>query len=199
MAKMKMNTVEFPTNLSFATGDNPQLLGWASVNEPDDTYCTYSVEMIIDPTEQWIIDFIAELLEYENSMRAANGMDAVDLPSPFLTKNGDPRIDEDGMWRLRASGKSNKEDELRKGKVIPAHQRNKPQVFDAVGNKDSDICVWSGDTCNVIASVGFWRGSGDDYGTKLYLKKVQQVEAGPGRQDGGGFGDTTGGSEDSPF
>ena len=190
MTKMKSNTVEF-ADFQFSTSE-PQVIGWASVNEPDETYCTYSVEMIIDPTAPWLVEFKEQLLGYENKMRKANGMPAVDLPAPFLTKSGDPRIDDDGNWRLRASGKSNKEQILIKGNVVEPHQKNKPQIFDAKGNKDSNVSIWSGDTCNVIGSIGFWRGSGDEFGTKIYLKKVQQVTAGAGRQDGGGFGDTTG-------
>lgn len=189
MAKMKNKEVRFSDLPKLVTAE-PVELSWASVNEPDKEYDSYSVEMKLPREEQWVKDFLKTILDYENANRRDQGVDEVELPTCFLTQNGDPRVSDDGnYWLIRMSGKTNTEQKTTKtGKVIPPLQQNKPKVYDVHGQPAPDLAIWSGDTAKVAGSLAFYYASGS-YGSKLYLKDVQQIVAGPGPSNGNPFGD----------
>lgn len=194
---MKNNTAEFREGDKLVTAE-PVLLTWASVNAPDEQYCTYSVEMKWPKGVDWVENIIQTVLEFENEKREYYGLKTVDVPTFLLDKGGDVRVDDSGEFYLpRASGKSNTDEYVTdKGKTVPKHGKNKPRVYDAAANPNDDLVIWTGDKCKVAFAVGFYSSSGD-YGTKLYLKDVQQIEAGPGPSNSNPFGDETDGSNDS--
>ena len=205
MAKMKNNTVLFAEKLNSKLWNNdtgklvtPNVtLTWAQVTEPDSEYLTYSVEFALPKSEAWVKQFVKDMTAWENEMRASQDQDEVEIASIFLTDKGDPRVSEDGEnWLVRASGKTNDESYTTKsGKVIPPFQKNKPRVYNLQGKQDPDVEIWSGDICRVACALGFYRASGS-FGTKLYLKDIQQIEAGPGPRSSNPFGDESDGVDD---
>lgn len=198
MAKMKANTVDFDDSIGkLATADAVELT-WASVNEPDSTHIQYSVEMKWPKDAAWVKELIQTATDYENERRKHYGIDEVPIASIFLTKNGDPRVSDCGEFYLpRASGKSNDaEYVLDSGRVVPKFGKNKPRVFDISATQDDSIVIWTGDKCRVAFTLGFFNSSGS-FGTKFYLKDVQQIEAGPGPSNSNPFGDESGNTPSS--
>ena len=189
MAKMKNNEVRFYDGPKFVTAE-PVELTWASVNAPDETYNSYSVEMKVPKDAQWAQDIFQAALDFENANLREQGKPEVTAPACFLTQNGDPRVDDTGeFWMLRFGAKTNPEAAVGKnGDVIPALTRNKPVVYNVRGVKDPEIQIWSGDMCKVSGSLAFYHASGS-YGTKFYIKDVQQIVAGPGPTNHNPFGD----------
>ena len=182
-------------------------LSWANVNQHDEENLVYQVGMLLPVDASWVNEFKDAVTEWENEMRSDQGVATAEIASIFLDKNGQPRMTEDGLfWDIRASGKTNDTPvETRNGKTLAPFQKNKPRVYDVHGvqDKEGDIVVWAGDLCKVTASLGFYK-SGSSYGTKLYLKGVQQIESAGGGSRGSAFDDEsdatdTDGDTDLPF
>jgi len=210
--KMKNNTVEFNnTGLSCQAWNNnvgqfvtPEAveLTWANVNQHDEENLVYQAAFRI-PVDGWGGEFKDTVTAWENEMRSDLGEDEVEIASIFLTQNGSVRVSDCGdFYEIRAAGKTN-EDEYttQSGRTVAPFQKNRPRVYDVHGNRDDDLQIWAGDRAKVSASLGFYRSS-NNYGTKLYIKGVQQIEAGSGPTNTNPFGDEGGddeGNTDLPF
>lgn len=210
MAKMKNNTVNFidgdlnckawNSNVHQFVTPEAVLLTWANVNQHDEENLAYQAAFQI-PVDGWGAEFRDAVTAWENEQRDSVGEDEVEIASIFLTQNGDVRISDCGnFYEIRASGKTNEEPyTLDSGKEVGKFQKNKPRVYDINGNRDDDIQIWAGDMVKVSASLGFYRSS-NNYGTKLYIKGVQQIEAGAGPTNTNPFGDESDNTDDAlPF
>lgn len=210
MAKMKNNTVNFIDGdlnckawndkvHQFVTPD-PVRLTWANVNQHDEENLAYQAAFQI-PMNGWGAEFRDAVTAWENEQRVNVGEDEVEIASIFLTQNGDVRVSKCGsFYEIRASGKTNDEPYTTdSGKEVAKFQKNRPRVYDINGNRDDDIQIWAGDMVKVSASLGFYRSS-NNYGTKLYIKGVQQIESGPGPTNTNPFGDESDDTNDDlPF
>lgn len=152
---------------------------YAYINKPDPDYDRFSITVVLDPDDTSTKELFDTTLDFENEVRAKQGLDVVEIPANW-TRKGKPSKDDKGMWLVSIAMKPLDKD----------NNPRSPKVYDIFGKEDSTIQIWGGDRVIVQFGLGVWYDK-DTAGSKYFLSAVQQIKSGSG---GGtsGFADMSG-------
>lgn len=150
-------------------------VAYAHVNRPDPTYGDYKITMRLPVDAPETKQLLKDTLDFENSVRASQGIDAAEYPSNW-TKRGKPRLSEDGkFWEVEA-------------KLAPTNSKGvaqSPEISDVYGETSTELSIWGGDIVSVCFGIGVWYDK-FSAGTRYFLKGVQLLKKGERNGSGGG-------------